>query len=71
MNACPNPQREREIITFKIVSTPAGWRIVGAGSLTISTLYLSRDLAVEHARELAEVMRGHGQLTRVIVEGEA
>jgi hypothetical protein len=70
MNACPDEQPEREIITFKVVNTPAGWTIAAAGSVPMSTLYLSRDMAVEHARELAAVMRGHGQLARVVVEGE-
>jgi hypothetical protein len=70
MTACPKPRLDPEPIVFRIVATPAGWRIVGVDSLTMSTLYLSQELAVGHAREMAEVMRGHGQLTTVVIEGE-
>ena len=70
MTACPKPRLDAEPITFRVVATPAGWRIVGVDSLTMSTLYLSQDLAVAHARELAEVMRSHGQMTTVVIEGE-
>ena len=57
-------------ITFRVVSAPAGWRIIGADAAPMSTLYLSRKLAVEHARELAAVLKGYGQQARVVVEGE-
>jgi hypothetical protein len=70
MNACADPRPEREVITFRVVGTPAGWRIVGVDSLTMSTLYLSREHAVGHAREMAQVMMSHGQPVKVLVEGE-
>jgi hypothetical protein len=57
-------------LVFRVVSAPAGWRIVGVDAIAMSTLYLSRDLAAAHARELAEVLKGHGQRARVVVEGE-
>ncbi|HEX4196171.1 MAG TPA: hypothetical protein VHZ26_01890 [Caulobacteraceae bacterium] len=55
---------------FRVVSAPAGWRIIGADAVPMSTLYLSRKLAAEHARELATVLKGYGQQARVVVEGE-
>jgi len=70
MNASPKPPAEREAITFRVVGTSAGWRIVGVDSLTMSTLYLSRELAARQARDMAQVMVNHGQPTRVLVEGE-
>jgi hypothetical protein len=57
-------------ITFRVVGVPAGWRIIGADGEPMSTLYLSRKLAAEHARELAAVLKGYGQQARVVVEGE-
>jgi hypothetical protein len=70
MTACPKPRLDVEPIVFRVVATPAGWRIVGVDSLTMSTLYLSQELAAAHAREMAEVMRTHGQLIDVVIEGE-
>lgn len=57
-------------VVFRVVSAPAGWKIVGVDAIPMSTLYLSRELATAHARELAEVLKGHGQRARVVVEGE-
>ncbi len=57
-------------IIFRVVSAPAGWRILGADAIPMATVYLSRRLAVEHANEMAEVLQGHGQQAEVIVEGE-
>jgi len=57
-------------ILFRVVDTPAGWRIIGADSEPMATLYLSRKLAIEHAREMAAVLKTHGQSASVIVEGE-
>jgi hypothetical protein len=56
-------------IIFRVVGAPAGWRIIGADATPMSTLYLSRKLAAEHARELAAVLKGYGQQATV-VEGE-
>ena len=44
-------------ITFRVVSGPAGWRIIGADAAPMSTLYLSRKLAAEHAQEMVEVLK--------------
>ena len=41
-------------IVFRVVSAPAGWKIVGVDAIPMSTLYLSRELAAAHARELRE-----------------
>ena len=57
-------------ITFRVVSGPAGWRIIGADARPMSTLYLSRKLATEHAQEMVDVLKGYGQRARVVVEGE-
>ena len=57
-------------ITFRIVRDPAGWRIIGADAVPMSTLYLSRRLAAEHAQELVDVLKGYGQRAQVLVEGE-
>ena len=57
-------------IIFRVVSDPAGWRILGSDSVPMATLYLSRKLAAEHAREMAAVLKTHGQPASVIVEGE-
>jgi hypothetical protein len=57
-------------IIFRIISSPAGWRIIGADSEPMATLYLSRRLAVEHAHEMVAVLKTHGQPASVIVEGE-
>jgi len=68
MNALADPPREDDGVTFRVVRTPAGWRIVGVDSLTISTLYLSLESAMAQARSMAEVMNQHGQLARVVVD---
>ena len=36
----------------------------------MSTLYLSRRLAAEHAQEMVDVLKGYGQRAQVVVEGE-
>jgi hypothetical protein len=60
----------RPPVIFRVVGVPAGWRIVGADSTPMATLYLSRKLAAEHAHEMAAVLKTHGQPASVIVEGE-
>lgn len=57
-------------IIFRVVSGPAGWRIIGADAAPMSTLYLSRKLAAEHAQEMVDVLRGYGQRAQVVVEGD-
>jgi hypothetical protein len=57
-------------ITFRVVSGPAGWRIIGADATPMSTLYLSRKLAAEHAQEMVDVLRGYGQRAQVVVEDD-
>jgi hypothetical protein len=57
-------------IIFRVVGVPAGWRILGADSVPMATIYLSRKLAAEHAREMAAVLETHGQSASVIVEDE-
>ncbi len=57
-------------ITFRVVSGAAGWRIIGADATAMSTLYLSRRLAAEHAQEMVDVLKGYGQRAQVVVEGE-
>jgi hypothetical protein len=56
-------------IIFRVVADPAGWRIIGADAVPMSTLYLSRKLATEHAKEMVEVLKNYGQQAQVIVEG--
>ena len=55
-------------IIFRVVSDPAGWRIIGADAVPMSTLYLSLRLATEHAEEMVEVLKNYGQQAQVIVE---
>ncbi|HEY3888341.1 MAG TPA: hypothetical protein VGL73_07195 [Caulobacteraceae bacterium] len=57
-------------ITFRVVSVPAGWRIIGADAAPMSMLYLSRKLATVHAQEMVDVLKGFGQPAQVVVEGE-
>jgi hypothetical protein len=68
MNAVDDLPRDDDGLTFRIVRTPAGWRIVGHDSLTISTLYLSLEAALSQARSMTEVMIQHGQRARVVVD---
>ncbi|MFI4936000.1 MAG: hypothetical protein ACHP7N_15385 [Caulobacterales bacterium] len=56
------------MITFRVVTTSAGWSIVGSNPM--STVYLSQKAAIEHANEMAAVMRGHGEQVTVLVEDE-
>jgi hypothetical protein len=37
-------------IIFRVVADPAGWRIIGADAVPMSTLYLSRKLATSMPR---------------------
>jgi hypothetical protein len=57
-------------LIFRVVNSPAGWRIIGADAAPMATLYLSRRLASEHAQEIVEVLRGYGQRAEVIVEDD-
>jgi hypothetical protein len=57
-----------EAITFRVVRTPAGWRIFGVETLAISTIYLSLDAALTQARSMADVLAKHGHPARVIVD---
>jgi alkanesulfonate monooxygenase SsuD/methylene tetrahydromethanopterin reductase-like flavin-dependent oxidoreductase (luciferase family) len=65
-----SPPGSGQPIIFRVVSGPAGWRIIGADAAPMSTLYLSRNLAAEHAQEIVEVLKGYGQHARVVVEGQ-
>ena len=55
-------------ITFRVVRSPAGWRILGAESLATSTIYLSLEAALTQARSMADVLARHGHQARVIVD---
>jgi hypothetical protein len=57
-----------EAITFRVVRTPAGWRIFGVETLAIATIYLSLDAALTQARSMADVLARHGHPARVIVD---
>jgi hypothetical protein len=69
MSDTPDRGEGRPII-FRVVSGAAGWRIIGADAAPMSTIYLSRRLAVEHAQEMVDVLKGYGQRAQVVVEGE-
>jgi hypothetical protein len=56
------------LITFRVVKSEAGWSILSHSP--ISTVYLSQQAAVEHANELAEVLRRYGQETAVLIDGD-
>ncbi|MGH3427899.1 MAG: hypothetical protein ACRDQZ_10085 [Mycobacteriales bacterium] len=58
-------------IIFRVVRTPAGWRIHGAETLAISTIYLSLEAALTQARSMADVLARHGHAARVVVEPDA
>ncbi|HLK23238.1 MAG TPA: hypothetical protein VKT30_01125 [Caulobacteraceae bacterium] len=62
------PAGDGEAITFRVVRTPAGWRIYGAASLAITTIYLSLEAALEQARSMADVLARHGHVAKVVVE---
>ncbi len=57
-----------EAITFRVVRTPAGWRIFGAQSLAITTIYLSLEAALTQAQSMADALARHGHRARVVVE---
>jgi hypothetical protein len=69
MSDTPDPGLGQPII-FRVVNGAAGWRIIGADGVPMSTLYLSGKLAAEHAEEMVDVLKGYGQRAEVIVEGE-
>jgi len=62
------PASDGAAITFRVVRTPAGWRIHGAESLAIATIYLSLEAALSQARSMADVLARHGHAARVVVE---
>jgi hypothetical protein len=64
----PPSCREAATITFRVVRSPAGWRILGADRLAISTIYPSLEAALEQARALADAMVSHGQPAAVVVD---
>ena len=57
------------MITFRVVKSPKGWSI--ESNSPISTNYLSRQQAIDHANELADVLRSHGQPAMVVVDEDA
>jgi hypothetical protein len=54
------------VITFRVVKSEAGWAIQSHSP--ISTVYLSLQAAIDHANELADVLRRHGQAATVLVD---
>ena len=54
------------MITLRIITTSAGWSIVGSNPM--STIYLSQKAAFEHANEMAAIMRRHGEEVTVLIE---
>ena len=71
MSSSEPPAGEGQVITFRVVRTPAGWRIYGVESPAISTIYLSLDAALTQARSMADVLARHGHPARVIVDPDA
>jgi hypothetical protein len=57
------------VITFRVVKTDAGWGIHSHSPM--STVYLSLQAAIEHANELAETLRRHGQAATVLIDASA
>lgn len=64
------PPLESAPFTFRVARSPAGWKILGAERLAISTIYLSLEAALTQARAMADVMIQHGQPAVVIVDPE-
>ena len=64
------PAADGGAITFRVVRTPAGWRIYGAATLAIQTIYLSLESALTQAQSMADVLARHGHPARVIVDPE-
>ncbi|HLI66045.1 MAG TPA: hypothetical protein VKU90_06740 [Caulobacteraceae bacterium] len=64
------PPLDSAPFTFRVVRSPAGWKILGAERLAISTIYLSLEAALAQARAMADVMVSHGQPAAVIVDPE-
>jgi hypothetical protein len=65
------PAGDGMAITFRVVRTPAGWRIYGADAPAMSTIYLSLEAALAQAQSMADVLARHGHAARVIVEPDA
>jgi hypothetical protein len=57
------------VITFRVVKTDAGWGIQSHSPM--STVYLSLRAAIEHANELADALRRHGQAATVLIDESA
>ncbi|HXQ11556.1 MAG TPA: hypothetical protein VN805_11235 [Caulobacteraceae bacterium] len=68
MSAAKDEADDVKLITFRVVRSPAGWRIYGVEQLANSTLYLSLDAALTQARSMADVLARHGHPARVIVD---
>jgi len=57
------------MITFRVVKSEAGWAIRSHSPM--STVYLSLQAAIEHANELADALRRHGQAATVLIDENA
>jgi hypothetical protein len=68
MSAAKDDAEDARVITFRVVRSPAGWRIYGVEQLANSTIYLSLDAALTQARSMADVLARHGHPARVIVD---
>jgi hypothetical protein len=71
MTSAETPPSESKAITFRVVRTPAGWRILGADSRAMSTIHLSFEAALTQARSMVDVLATHGEAARVIVDPDA
>ena len=63
-----DPPADGAAITFRVIRSPAGWRIQGAESLAVSTIYLSLEAALAQTQSMADVLARHGYQARVIVD---
>lgn len=55
-----------ETISFRVVKEPYGWAVrLGDGMMTP---FRSQNLALQHAKDIAEALRRRGELAEVVIE---